>query len=66
MPPQGCTRVRCLRVGNGGHTFRPLWAQMLAHELIDSELREVLRGNATDSRYVDQEQQCAVTETWRG
>ena len=43
MPPQSCTRVRCVRVGNGGHTFRPLWAQQLAHELIDNELREVQR-----------------------
>jgi hypothetical protein len=41
MPPQSCSRVRCVRVGNGGHTFRPLWAQKMAHELIDNELREV-------------------------
>ena len=43
MPPQSCSRVRCVRVGNGGHTFRPLWAQKMAHELIDNELREVQR-----------------------
>jgi pimeloyl-ACP methyl ester carboxylesterase len=43
MPPPSCSRVGCIRVGNGGHTFRPLWAQQLAHELIDNELREVQR-----------------------
>jgi pimeloyl-ACP methyl ester carboxylesterase len=64
MPPQNCSRVRCLQVGNGGHTFRPLWAQKLAHELIDGELREVLRGSLADPTYEGHEKQCAVTETW--
>ena len=66
MPPQSCSRVQCLRVGNGGHTFRPLWAQMLAHKLIDSELHEVLRGSSTDSHYAAREPQCAISETSRG
>jgi hypothetical protein len=32
------SRLRCIRIANCGHTFRPLWAQKMAHELIDSEL----------------------------
>ncbi|MEO8052975.1 MAG: alpha/beta fold hydrolase [Acidobacteriota bacterium] len=63
MPPASCSRVRCLRVGNGGHTFRPLWAQKVAHELIDSELCEALRESAPDSIYGGWEKQCAVSET---
>jgi len=63
MPPQG-SHVRCLRVGNGGHTFRPLWAQMLAHELINSELREVLRGNLTNFTYEGQETKWAASAIW--
>lgn len=63
MPPETCPRIRCLRVANGGHTFRPLWAQKLAHELIDSELREALRESAPDSTYVGLEEQCAASET---
>jgi len=63
MPPETCPRVRCLRVANGGHTFRPLWAQKLAHELIDSELREALRESAPDSTYVGTKEQCAASQT---
>lgn len=32
------SRVRCIRLANCGHTFRPLWAQTSVHELIDREL----------------------------
>jgi len=32
------SRLRCIRIANCGHTFRPLWAQKKAHELIDDEL----------------------------
>jgi len=42
LPPETNTYVRCIRVANGGHTFRPLWAQKLAHDLIDSELESVI------------------------
>lgn len=35
-------RVRCIRLANCGHTFRPLWAQSAVHELIDRELDAVL------------------------
>ena len=42
MPPE-TSGVRCVRVADCDHTFRPLWAQKLIHELIDSELGEVLR-----------------------
>jgi pimeloyl-ACP methyl ester carboxylesterase len=35
--------VRCIRIPNVGHTFRPLWAQKLAHEHIDQEIDRVLR-----------------------
>ena len=48
LPSPQASRVRCIRVANSGHTFRPLWAQKLAHEFIDAELEEVLRGSAPD------------------
>jgi pimeloyl-ACP methyl ester carboxylesterase len=38
MPPETHPLVRCFRVANAGHTFRPQWAQQLAHEILDSEL----------------------------
>jgi hypothetical protein len=38
MPPETHPLIRCLRVANAGHTFRPQWAQQLAHEILDSEL----------------------------
>ncbi len=37
------SRLRCIRVANSGHTFRPLWAQKMAHELIDGELDAIFR-----------------------
>ena len=43
LSPQTSSRVRCIRIANCGHTFRPLWAQKMAHELIDNELDAVLR-----------------------
>jgi hypothetical protein len=38
MPPETHPLIRCFRVANAGHTFRPQWAQQLAHEILDSEL----------------------------
>ncbi len=38
LPPPSGSHVRCIRITNCGHTFRPLWAQKSAHELIDREL----------------------------
>jgi pimeloyl-ACP methyl ester carboxylesterase len=38
MPLERNPLVRCFRVANAGHTFRPQWAQKLAHEIIDAEL----------------------------
>jgi hypothetical protein len=38
MPPETHPLIRCFRVTNAGHTFRPQWAQQLAHEILDSEL----------------------------
>ncbi|HVV47927.1 MAG TPA: alpha/beta hydrolase [Bryobacteraceae bacterium] len=35
--------ARCIRVPNTGHTFRPLWAQKMLHDLIDRELAETIR-----------------------
>jgi pimeloyl-ACP methyl ester carboxylesterase len=35
--------ARCIRVPNSGHTFRPLWAQKMLHDLIDRELTETIR-----------------------
>jgi hypothetical protein len=49
LPPQTSSRVRCIRIANCGHTFRPLWAQKMAHELIDSEIAAVLRESRLDS-----------------
>jgi hypothetical protein len=43
LPPENHPRIRCIRVSNGGHTFRPLWAQKLIHELMDRDLDLVLR-----------------------
>jgi len=48
MPPM-TSRIRCVRVANCDHTFRPLWAQKFVHELIDSELDEVLRESRVTS-----------------
>ena len=43
LPPRDGYWARCVRVPNGGHTFRPLWAQKLLHDLIDRELAETIR-----------------------
>ncbi len=43
MPPRANPLIRCLRMANAGHTFRPLWAQRKAHELIDRELDMLLQ-----------------------
>jgi pimeloyl-ACP methyl ester carboxylesterase len=38
MPPE---TIPCIRIANSGHTFRPLWAQKIIHELIDRELSQI-------------------------
>jgi hypothetical protein len=43
MPSAGNSRIRCLRVANAGHTFRPRWAQQIAHGFIDGELEGLVR-----------------------
>ncbi|HVY92072.1 MAG TPA: alpha/beta fold hydrolase, partial [Bryobacteraceae bacterium] len=43
LPPPESYWARCVRVPNGGHTFRPLWAQKMIHDLIDRELAETIR-----------------------
>jgi len=60
MPPK-TSRVRCVRVANCDHTFRPLWAQKLIHELIDSELNEVLRESLVNSTDGTPEKQGVAT-----
>jgi pimeloyl-ACP methyl ester carboxylesterase len=62
LPPETCSRVQCIQVANGGHTFRPLWAQRLAHELIDREIGAVLRQSHAESRHGDSETQWAASE----
>jgi alpha-beta hydrolase superfamily lysophospholipase len=62
LPPETCTRVQCVRVANGGHTFRPLWAQELAHELIDREITAVLRENVPDKKQDASETKWAASE----
>jgi len=42
LSPHTTSRLRCIRIANCGHTFRPLWAQKMAHELIDGELEAIL------------------------
>ncbi|HTD45530.1 MAG TPA: alpha/beta fold hydrolase [Bryobacteraceae bacterium] len=49
LPPHTGSPVRCIRIANCGHTFRPLWAQEMAHELIDSELEAVFSESRLDS-----------------
>jgi pimeloyl-ACP methyl ester carboxylesterase len=62
LPPETCSRVQCLRVPNGGHTFRPLWAQKLAHELIDRELSAILDESQPIGSRGDSERQWATNE----
>jgi pimeloyl-ACP methyl ester carboxylesterase len=42
LPPDRNPFARCIRVPNGGHTFRPLWAQKLVHEIIDAEIASAI------------------------
>jgi pimeloyl-ACP methyl ester carboxylesterase len=49
LPSGTNSRVRCVRIANSGHTFRPLWAQKAAHEVIDSELENVVHDCRLDS-----------------
>ena len=62
LPPETCSRLQCIQVANGGHTFRPLWAQKLAHELIDREIGAVLRESHAESKRADSETQWAASE----
>ncbi len=38
LPPLNNSWTRLVRIPNGGHTLRPLWAQKIVHDLIDLEL----------------------------
>jgi pimeloyl-ACP methyl ester carboxylesterase len=49
MPPETYPLIRCFRVANAGHTFRPQWAQQLAHEILDTELSRAGLPTATRS-----------------
>jgi pimeloyl-ACP methyl ester carboxylesterase len=49
LPPQTGSHVRCIRIANCGHTFRPLWAQKMAHEFIDGEIEAVFRESPLDA-----------------
>ncbi|HXE14571.1 MAG TPA: hypothetical protein VN633_20765 [Bryobacteraceae bacterium] len=40
--PSKAHSLHCVRVPGGGHTFRPLWAQSMIHELVDGELGSLL------------------------
>ena len=42
LPPAESSFLRCIRVPNGGHTLRPLWAQKLVHEIMDGEIAVAL------------------------
>jgi pimeloyl-ACP methyl ester carboxylesterase len=42
MPPEDSSWFRCIRIADGGHTFRDLAAQRLVHGLIDRELQAIL------------------------
>lgn len=43
LPPAGARDpFQCIRIANGGHTFRPLWAQKVVHDLIDQEVAALL------------------------
>ena len=55
LPQETHSRVRCIRLANCGHTFRPLWAQKTAHELIDRELEAIM----SEARAVEDTQDMA-------
>lgn len=42
LPAGNDACLRCIRVPGGGHTFRPLWIQKLAHERMDQEIESAL------------------------
>lgn len=47
FPPEANPLVQCVRIATpAGHTFRPQWAQKIAHEVIDRELA-ALRNDAS-------------------
>lgn len=48
MPPETNSRVRCVQIGSAGHTFRPQWAQRVAHQLIDRELDALTQQDRQD------------------
>lgn len=58
LPPDTNSLVRCIRVPNGGHTFRPLWAQKLMHELMD---REIAGATAASSNTTQPDDACVIT-----
>jgi len=49
LPLETNSWVRCIRVPNGGHTCRPLWAQKLVHDVMDVELASVIRAASPTS-----------------
>ena len=51
LQPENHPRIRYIRIPDGGHTFRPLWAQKLIHELIDRHLSLVLH-DVSKEQYV--------------
>jgi pimeloyl-ACP methyl ester carboxylesterase len=42
LPDADDACIKCIRPGKTGHTFRPKWAQKIAHEVIDKEVAAVL------------------------
>jgi hypothetical protein len=50
MPPSEIPSIRCVRVGNTGHTFRALWAQQLLQDLIDREVESSIQQRTTSVR----------------
>jgi len=43
LPPLKNSWARLVRIPNGGHTLRPLWAQKIVHDLIDLEIDAAIR-----------------------
>ncbi len=52
LPPANNPLIRCLQVGPAGHTFQPLWAQKLLHELLDTEIERIV-GTENSQRPTD-------------
>lgn len=43
LPPKDAVHpFRCVRIENAGHTFRPVWAQKVMHEMMDQEVNEIV------------------------